>query len=312
MAWLYPLLAGVVVLLATASGVQAQSNIVTSVKPIHSLVAGVMAGIGTPRLIVDGAGSPHTHSLRPTQARDIQNADVVFWVGHALEPFLEKPLTSLVKTAHVVELLETPGLTHFSVRSGGAFDDHEHGNAGGHDDDHDEDGINPHIWLDPDNAQKMVETIGRTLMQADPANAARYAINTGSLMRRLDALTRELETVLAPARGKPFVVFHDAYRYMEARFGLNAVGAIMVHPEVVPGVRQISEIQARVRALKVGCVFTEPQFTPKLVAVVREGTKANTAVLDPLGAGFKAGPDLYFEMMRAMALTMRDCLGSGN
>ena len=122
---------------ASALSAQADVNVVASVKPIHSLVSAVMEGVGEPQLIIEGAGSPHTYALKPSQAKDLQNADVVFWFGHELEAFLEKPLEAIAGDAKSVELLDAHDLVKLEFREGGAFDDHDH-------DDHDEHGHDDH------------------------------------------------------------------------------------------------------------------------------------------------------------------------
>lgn len=108
-------------------------RVLTSIKPIHSLVSGVMSGVGEAELLLDGASSPHTYSLKPSQARSLQEADVIFWVSDELEVFLEKPLETLGQNARIVALEDVPGLTKLAFREGGAFDAHEdHGAHEGH------------------------------------------------------------------------------------------------------------------------------------------------------------------------------------
>jgi len=288
----------------------ATPEVVVSIKPVHSLVASVMDGVGTPKLIVDGAASPHSYSLRPSQARDLSGADVVFWVGHELEACLEMPTETLGRDAVAVELLDTAGLHRLGYREGAAFeeDDHDDHDKHGHDHGHDNEALDPHIWLDPVNAEILIRRIAQVLADADPANAARYRANAAAAMARLAALGEEIEGLLAPVRERPFVVFHDAYHYFEARFRLHAAGSVTVSPETVPGAARVREIQARIRELGATCVFTEPQFTPKLIQVVTEGTEARTSILDPLGASLEPGPDLYGALLTAMASSFRACL----
>jgi zinc transport system substrate-binding protein len=179
-------------------------------------------------------------------------------------------------------------------------------------DDHGHDGFDPHVWLDPLNAKAIVHEIEETLSEADPANAATYAANAESVMGRLDSLVAEIDAELQPVKGKGYVVFHDAYQYFENRFGVSAVGSVTVSPEVLPGAERVSELQEKVRSLDATCVFSEPQFEPKLVTTITENTNAGTGVLDPLGASIKDGPDLYFTLIRNMASSLKDCLlGSG-
>jgi len=297
-------------LMLADTGASAADRVVASIKPIHALVAGVMQGVGDPALLVPGGGSPHAYSLRPSQARALQRAELVFWVGPDLEAFLEKPIASLAGGAKIVTLVNVTGLTRLALREGGAFEAHADDSNDDHD--HDHGAVNAHVWLDPENAKALVRAIEQTLVASDPKNAARYRANARALGQRLDALTEEMRMSLEPVKDRPFVVFHDAYQNLEHRFGLRAVGAITVSPEAMPGAERVAEIKAKIQDLNVACVFSEPQFEPRLVAVVTEDTGAKTGVLDPLGVGIEAGSDLYFHLMRQMAVSMRECLSSSN
>ena len=302
--------------------------VLASIKPIHSLVAAVMQGVAEPGLIVEGAASPHSYALKPSQAAKLAKATHVFWIGHELETFLEKPIETIGDHASAIDLLETPGLTTLAFREGGAFDAHEnegeeHEEEGhkedehtgdqaeqdhdGHDEHH-HDGLDPHIWLDPLNAAVIVREIAAVLSADDPANAERYAANAARTVAALEALTDEITDQLAPVQGAAFVVFHDGYRYFEERFGLHAAGSITISPEISPGAERVHEIRDRVKELGASCVFAEPQFEPRLISVVLEGSNAKAGALDPLGADLEDGPDLYFKLIRNMAAAMRDCL----
>ena len=196
-------------------------------------------------------------------------------------------------------------------------DDHDHDDHGkdkhdehGHDDhdDHGHDEFDPHVWLDPVNAKALVHEIEEALSDADPANAGTYEANARALMDKLDALVEEVQTELNPVKNRGFIVFHDAYQHFETRFGMSAVGSITVSPEVMPGAERIRELQEKVNSLDAGCVFSEPQFEPKLVSTVTENTNAGTGVLDPLGASIPDGPGLYFTLIRNMASALKECL----
>jgi zinc transport system substrate-binding protein len=285
--------------------IAAAPDVVVSIKPIHSLVAGVMAGVGEPQLIVSGGSSPHVYSLRPSDARKLDGAQLVFWVGPILEGFLEKPLTSLAGKAEIVELDYAPGVALLPARHGGDWeadgDEHAHAASAA-----EQDG---HLWLDPENAKAIVRLAEAKIAALDPANAPRYASNAAALAQRLDALDARLRQRLAPVRGRPFVVFHDAYQYLERRYGLKAIGSITVSPEHLPGAQRIQAIHAKVAALGAACVFSEPQFEPRLVGTVIEGTHARTGVLDPEGASLHAGPELYFTLVDDLADALVTCLG---
>nr|WP_085995008.1 zinc ABC transporter substrate-binding protein ZnuA [Rhizobium giardinii] len=311
-------------LLAAGSAHAEVPNVVVSIKPIHSLVASIMQGLGEPALIVEGAASPHTYSMKPSNASALENANIVFWVGHGLEAFLEKPLESLGSGAKIVELDDAPGLEKLKFREGGAFeahddgDEHEASAEGGEDHaheegrHHEEGEFDMHLWLDPANAKAMAAEIEKTLAAADPDNAATYKSNLDALNMRLDALDKTLTETVAPIKDKPFIVFHDAYQYFEHRYHVKVAGSITVSPEVLPGAERLSEIHAKIVELGATCVFAEPQFEPKLVNVVLEGTPAKPGTLDPEAATLEAGPDLYFQLMQGIGTSLKTCLSNGS
>jgi zinc transport system substrate-binding protein len=336
-------------LLLSPAFAMAAPDVVVSIKPIHSLVASIMKGVGEPSLIVEGAASPHTYTLKPSNARALENADVVFWVGPGLEAFLDKPLEALPKKAKVVELEDAPGLTKLPFREGGAFEAHDHGDhaeageggadhahdhgaeeAGhadhakaehaddhghedhaheGHDhDEHEHGGTDMHLWLDPSNAKAMAAEIAKSLSEADPANKAAYDANLAALDTEIDTIDTEIAAQLKPVLEKPFIVFHDAYQYFEKRYGVRVAGSVTVSPETMPGAERLSSIHAKIEELGAACVFAEPQFEPKLIGVVTEGTQAKSGVLDPEGGALEPGPALYGQLMRNLSTSMSTCL----
>ena len=316
-------------------------RVVASIKPVHSLVSAVMAGVGEPHLIIRGHSSPHTFTMRPSDAAALEDADVVFMIGDTLETGLTGPLESLAGDARVVALANAPGLVRRPLRKSGAFEEHEHDSHGhqgegddhddhddeaahhdDHDDDHghedddhaddedgDEDGpFDMHVWLDPINGWSMARAIAGALTEVDPANAATYQANVDALLHRLDHLTEDIAQEVTPARGVPFLVFHDGYRHFEDRFGLRAVGSVVISPERAPGARRISELRDKVQELGVVCVFDEPQFDKRLVRTVIEGSNVRVGTVDPLGATIEDGPELYFTLLGNMAAAFKDCL----
>jgi zinc transport system substrate-binding protein len=313
--------------LATAA--MAEPNVVASIKPLHSLAASVMEGVGTPTLLVDGAASEHSYALRPSDARALSQANLVFWVGEGLETYLTGSIANLAGEAHVVELAEIEGIRLLKLRTGGDWEAHdhdhehdhgteEHAHEDGHGEDHDHDhaapdenhhtGYDAHLWLDPENARRIVAAMVEALSEQDPENARIYRANGDRTADRLAALDRELAAALAPVKDVPYVVFHDAYQYFESRYDLAAVGSITVSPERQPGAQRLHEIREKISGLDVRCVFSEPQFEPALIDTLREGTAVPTGELDPLGADLSNGPDLYFELMRNLAGSLKSCL----
>jgi zinc transport system substrate-binding protein len=332
------IIAGAIFSLTNISFAMADIKVVTSIKPVHSLVSGVMVGVGLPSLIIDGSGSPHTYSLKPSQAQQLQDAKLVFWMGDELETFLEGPIENIAESATTIRLIDAHGLKKIKFREGGTFDDHGHDDQDEHDHekhdehddekhakkehddhgdhgDHDEHGhgeFDPHVWLDPINAKAIVHEIEEALVKADPTHKSTYEANAQEMMEKLDSLVVELSNELEPVHEKGFIVFHDAYQYFEQRFDVAAIGSITVSPEVMPGAERVSELREKILELNATCVFSEPQFEPKLIETLVEGTGARTGVLDPLGASLNKGPDLYFQLIRNMASSLKKCLSGGS
>lgn len=281
----------------------AAPNVVASIAPIGSLLSNLMQGVGEPYVLIKGGASPHTYSLKPSDAEALQSANLVFWVGPDLEAFLAGPMQTLAPGATKIELDHTKGLVLLPLREGGLFEDgvpvtdpHGHG------------AYNMHIWLDPENAKLMAASMADALIKADPANAKLYSANLEKLDGRLSALVANVSALVAPLKDKPFIVFHDAYAYFEHRFGVHAVGSITISPEVIPGAERLASLHDSIKKLGVLCAFAEPEFTPRQIAIVTEGTGAKTGILDPLGADIKPGPDLYFKLIQGMGQSMRACL----
>ena len=341
------LLAAGFLLLNSPVSAESGLRVVTSIKPVHSLASAIMAGVGEPFLVIRGA-SPHAFTIRPSTAAALQEADVIFLISDALETPLVAAIESLAGTARVVRLAEAPGLILKTLRSGGSFeedshheDDHadeemhadhdddghdDHGHEAGHEDDHadeemhashddgraghDDGAIDLHVWLDPVNAWAMAREMAAVLAEADPANAATYRNNLASLLERLDSVTDDIVVDLEPARGAPFLVFHDGYRYFEDQFGLTAAGSAVVHAGTSPGVKRVRELRDKISDLGVVCILSEPGINQRFVDTLIEGTDVRAGTVDSLGVDIEEGPDLYFALLHHMAASFRDCLVS--
>ena len=325
----FGLILSTISLLTFISYAKAETKVVASIKPIHSLISYVMDGVGTPGLLVDGSSSPHTFQLKPSHATMLQEADIVFWIGEDLESFLETPLESIAKDAKQVTLMESEDIEMLKFREKNVFDDHdEHGDEHDehdeheehgdeheeHGDEHDEhahhDGHNHgefdiHFWLDPEIAKTIVQIAAKEMSEIDPANASKYEANAAKALNELDQLIND-------TRGKinkdaTYVVFHDAYQYFEQRFGIEVIGALTVNPEVLPGAKQLAEIREVIEHEGVNCLFSEPQFNPSIAETIASDTGVKAAVLDPLGAELEPGKDLYFDVISDIALSLESC-----
>ncbi|MCZ6842723.1 MAG: zinc ABC transporter substrate-binding protein [SAR324 cluster bacterium] len=290
-------------LLVTDSFAQGTPLVVASIKPVHSLAAAVMGEVARPTLLVTGGSSGHSATLRPSAVRALQRARIVFWIGPALETFLERPLRALPASTRVVAMASLPSVTHLPAEVGGRQEDHQAGHA---QTPHAQ--MDPHIWLDVGNALVMAAAMVRELTALDPVNAPRYRANGRNLAMRLKALDAELRRRMTPLAGRPYLVFHDGYRHFEHRYGLKSVGFLTETPQHRLGARRLKELRARLHLLKVACVFGEPRTSPRLMAAILEGTDARAGTLDPLGAVLPPGRELYFRLMRGMASGLEACL----
>ena len=323
----------ILAILSCASLARAEPQVVVSIKPIHALTASIMAGVGEPSLILKGAASPHGYALSPADARALQNADLLIWVGPGLEGFLVSSLDSLAANATQVMLMEAEGLTllpwrdthdhahhedhHDEKHHDDHHDDHaeahhdEHAHDGHHDDHHEdhaeaEGGWDNHIWLDPANAQPIVAAIVQALSALDPANAALFQANAEALLTDIEALDAEIGRQLDGLGETPFVVFHDAYQYFEAAYGLRAPLAVSLSPEIPPSAQRLRAIQEEAEGIN--CFFAEPQFSGQVVERLAEGLGFEVGLLDPLGANLEPGPAAYELLLRQLADSLSACL----
>ncbi len=332
-----PLIFSILSILTFFTPANAEIKVVASIKPIHSLASYLMDGIAKPDLIVDGYASPHGFAMKPSHAKMLQNADLIFWVGEDLESFLEKPLSSIAKKAEKIELMEIKGLNVLKFRERNIFDDHDdhghddhddhgkkeddhddhdhddHGKKDGHDDHDDHDGheghahgeFDPHIWLDPMNAKVILNEMVEHLIENDAKNASKYKSNLKKALKEIDKLNKDVKAELSKSTAS--IVFHDAYQYFEERYNVNILGAFTVNTDVMPGAEQLAEIREIIEHDKVACVFSEPQFNPDIINAVGKDMKIKTGVVDPLGATLDPGKDLYFNLIRNMSASFKGC-----
>jgi zinc transport system substrate-binding protein len=278
--------------------------VVVSIKPLHSLVAAVMQGDGqTPLLLVDGKNSLHSFSLRPSQMQALEHARIIFYIDERFETFLGKALEPLPGTVRRAKLSQTPRLTWLPVRLNSA----EPHTPDAHDHVHDS-GRDFHLWLLPDNASVLVMEIARQLSIVFPDKRALYFVNARQAAMRLAMLDRLIEQRMSRLAGKPFAAFHDAYQYFEKRYELPFLGALTLHPERGMSAGHVRQLREKVKETGAACVFREPQFEAQAVESLLEDTGARSGVLDPEGALLPPGPELYFQLIEALAANLEDCL----
>ena len=321
-------------------------KVVTTIKPLHSLISRIMETRGEPQLIIEGTNNPHTFVFKPSHAKMIEEADIVFWIGEDLEAFMEKPLNSLAKDTKKIAFMDSESIEKLKFREENIFDDHDdhddhdghddeheghddhddhdghkdddhddHDDHDGHDDEHDDhaghhDGHNhgefdAHIWLDPENAKEMVRIIRDELIKIDPEGQRQYSVNTAGATLELDNLINNVEKELS--KDISYVVFHDAYQYFETRFGVKSAGALTLNPDVLPGAKQIADIQDLISDKGIKCIFSEPQYNPKIIETLGNDMNISTGVMDPLGAFIDPGPTMYVELINGIANSIKEC-----
>ncbi|WP_300034859.1 zinc ABC transporter substrate-binding protein [uncultured Roseobacter sp.] len=375
------------VLLAAAARAEAP-RVATDIGPVHSLVSQVMQGAGEPDLLIPPGASPHAYAMRPSEARALSRADVVFWIGPSLTPWLAGPVETLAASARHVTLTETDGVTLLAFREGADFSGHdhavhdkaedhghddEHGHDGhddhddhageeghhddhddhageeGHHDDHDEhageerhhdahdehaaekghddhtghaddkdhaghdghdhDGADPHLWLDPENAQVWLAMIADVLAEIDPENADLYQRNAETAAASVAAQQAVIRAQMAPLHDQPFVVFHDAYHYFEARFDVSAVAAITLADAGAASAGRLSEVRAAVGRAGAACALNDPSSGEGLIDAVASEDGLRIVTADPVGAGLIPGPGFYGALLQQIADALTECLG---
>ena len=320
-------------------------GVITTIQPINSLVSAVIGNTGKTISLIPAEISPHEFKLKPSDAKKMQEGNIIFYISKHLESDVVKVFDNLPKNIKIVDLLEETGIEHLSIRDNEAWERHDHHGHDDHDDhdkhgkkhddhdDHDKHGKkhddhdhdkhakkhddhddhqtkdDVHIWLSPDNAIKIINKANKVLSLYYPQNAKIYDENTKIMIDKINKLKAELTKDLTPIKDKPYVVFHDAYQYFEKAFGLNAVGSVALEGDIASSPKQVSYIKEKIVKLKASCVFQEPQFDSKLVKIVVEGTNAQIGTLDPLGVGIKDEKDFYLQLLRNMAKSLKECLG---
>ena len=293
------LAAQIIIASLLAVPIHAAPKVVTDIPPIHSLVSRVMEGVGEPDLIIPAGSTPHDYAMRPSSARMISKADVIFWVGEGLTRWMARAIGSLGNNAVSVELMEADGIDLLEMSEAG-HDGHDHGN------------FDPHIWLDPDIAKAILEIAAAELARIDPENSSAYASNLASGLSELDELSIRIEKTIEPVRNYRFVTAHDAYSYFEHRFGIESLGSVSTTEGVAPGPARLKKLRDTIREKNVACIFIEPQINQKIVKTAAEGSGARIGILDPLGADLESGPDLYGNLLKNLASNLAGCLAAGN
>lgn len=292
-------------LIAAAAPVVAEvPKVAADIPPVHGLVSRVMEGIGTPALVVPLVASAHSHDLRPSEAAALEEAGVVFWIGEDLSPWLLRPVTTLASDAVVVTLLEVEGTRILRFREGEGFD---HENESGTGTEHAHGAIDPHAWLDPENARHWLKVIADTLADANPDNAAAYRANAVAGREEIATAVAAAAAQLKEADRIGYAVFHDAYQYFETRFGLSPVAAVTLGDAAAPGPARIVQIQRQLMASRTDCFLVEPEQDRSLMEIFSQAGALRVIEVDPMGKRIPAGPNLYPALLASLAAGFSAC-----
>lgn len=309
-------------------------NVVADIAPVHSLVSLVMKGIGQPQMLIPQNASPHHYAMRPSEAKALQEANLVVYLGEDLTPWLEPLFETVAASAEPLDLSEVDGVLRLSYREGPVFgeqkghddhDDHEghdhekegHDDHEGHDhekggrDDHahhDHDGNDPHMWLDPTNALVWLDAIASELGHIDPKNAARYRANAKMAKEEISHEIHHIEDRLKSVKGEPFLVFHDAYQYFENRFGIFATGSIALSDASKPSAKRLQQLKHHFEEEGIHCVLSESQYPSELIDSVFGGFEPHIGVIDPIGVDLELGFGLYLQLLENVALGIAQCV----
>jgi len=284
--------------LAPLPGLADVPSVVTDIPPVQSLAAMVMGDLGTPDVLAGNGADAHSYQLRPSQARALHQANLVFWIGPEMTPWLAQPLEGAGE-ARIVGLLADPATERRD------FDAHD---ETGHDD-HGKSGTDPHAWLSPGNAVAWVDLIATALAGVDAEHAATYRANAAAAKARIAAADQMVRNVLGTNAGQPIIVGHDALGYFANHYGLNIVATVTAGDAVEPGAAHLSDLAALMRGEAAVCYFPAAGADPTRYVWLTEGTPIRTgAALDPEGQTIAPGPALYPDLIEKLGKAIGDCL----
>ena len=304
------LCAGLSAVLLFTHGSVANAAVVASIKPLGFIVSAIADGVTETQVLLPDGASEHDYSLRPSDAKRLQNADLVVWIGPEMEAFMDKSTQSIAPNKKVT-IAQLDGVKPLLMKGADDDDDehgHEHGAGEKSDDDHHHGIYNMHLWLSPEIARLSAVAIHDKLLELMPQSRARLDANLSAFEAQLAATDKQVSNELAPLKGKGYFVFHDAYGYFEKHYGLTSLGHFTVNPEIQPGAQRLHQIRTQLVEQKATCVFAEPQFRPAVIEAVARGTSVRMGTLDPLGTGIKLGKESYPQFLNQLAKQYSSCL----
>ena len=288
----------------------ANAAVVASLKPLGFIASAIADGVTETQVLLPDGASEHDYSLRPSDVKRLQGADLVVWIGPEMEAFMEKSVSNIpaAKQVTIAQLKDVKPLLMKGADDDGDEHDHDHDHGEKGDAHHHHGDYNMHLWLSPEIARASAVAIHEKLVELMPQSRAKLDANLKDFEAQLASTEKQVGNELAPLKGKGYFVFHDAYGYFEKQFGLTPLGHFTVNPEIQPGAQRLHEIRTQLVEQKATCVFAEPQFRPAVVEAVARGTSVRMGTLDPLGTNIKLGKTSYSAFLNQLANQYASCL----
>lgn len=274
---------------------QSEAKVITTIKPLAFIVAAITENVDETDYILPDGASPHDYLITPKDLLKMKDADLIIWVGPELEGFMN-PVLNKLSHNNIIELSAKPEIQHQLKLAVEHEHEHEHGE------------FDMHIWLSPDIMNEAAKLIHAKLVELYPEEEQLLNDNLIKFQQKLKETKENIAKNLNSIENKPYFVFHNAYHYFESEFHLNNVGSIAVNPSVQPGVKKIYEIREQIKNNHVACVFSEPQFDPRIVNKITTGTSVKINTLDPLGINIPLSPDGYFIFLQQLSDNFKACL----
>ena len=274
-------------LLLALSALAHGEGIVTTLRPLTLIANAVTQGVETPRQLLPDGVSAHDYSLKASQRLALRQATLVVRVGEHHERFL----AGILRDGDGVISLETlPGIRPLPLR--------------GQDDLRPLPGtLDTHLWLQPANAILLANAIAEARARKNPARAADYRRNAQTFADALRQEEQAQKTRFATLPQRRYVAWHDAWQYLEAPLGLQAIGSVSLSPEQKPGARHLLDLRRRMNDMQARCLLTEPLADAGLIRQLAiPGLR--TAAVDET---FSGAPD-YRSGWRRMADAVYACL----
>lgn len=284
-----------------------QAKIITSVKPIGFISAAISDNVTETEILLPDGASSHSYSLKPADLVNLKSAELVVWIGQDMEVFLANMLKR-VDPNKQIELTQLDPIIHL-LQQGHAHEHEENEElAHNHHDHHDSGKFNEHIWLSPQIAKEIAIVIHSRLIKRYPEKKIQLDQNLRNFVKNLSETEQIIAKELKSVQNSGYFVFHDAYGYFEEQFQLNHLGSFTINPSVQPGLKRIYEIQKELKAKQAICVFTEPQFSPSIVAKLVDNTNVKVGTLDPLGMDIPLSKNSYNQFLYSLAQQFLACL----